>query len=206
MDSSNVSASAYVTIFAFLFSIFAVLLLLLWLTWSKEGKRGSVSPYTGSKMRFGVDIAKSIQMYVQAFLQDEQQPENPPIDFTTAAVCSDTGRIFPNCVTPGEHVVLDWEFIKKRVDGVFISWGALSEHEQAVIKLLHGTVEGFQTEQSSQQIRPEKVEREYARLAPGPLYVDRKTKILVGWKKVPGTTFEVLVVQKPMYESIEQTL
>ena len=32
---------------------------------------------------------------------------------------------------------------------------------------------------------------------PGPLYVDIETKVLLGWKVVPGTDLEVLIVQKP---------
>jgi hypothetical protein len=29
------------------------------------------------------------------------------------------------------------------------------------------------------------------------LYVDVETQILIGWKEVPGTEVEVLIVQKP---------
>lgn len=154
-----------------------------------------------------MDVAKSIQSYVNAFIAEEPYPnDNPQIDFSEAAICNETGRIFSNCVAQNARISLDWSFLQKRCQGTYVSWGSLSEHEQAVIKLLHGALDGFQTAASSTKLRPESVEREYALLAPGPLYVDRKTKIVIGWKKVPGTYFEVLIVQRPLYESIDDTL
>jgi hypothetical protein len=157
-------------------------------------------------MRLGIDVAKSITGMVQAFLEEQPQPENPKIDFVRAAYCPVTGRIFPDCVSPSEQVTLSWSFIKQRCEGTFVSWGSLSEEERGILRLLHGTLEGYQTEQSSSRPRPEGVEEEFSVLSPGPLYADRKTKVLVGWKKVPGTYFEVLVVQQPRFQSLEETL
>jgi hypothetical protein len=53
---------------------------------------------------------------------------------------------------------------------------------------------------------PQEIDSFHALLKPGPLYVDRETKNLLGWKEVPGTEFEVLIVQTPIYESVDQTL
>ena len=58
-------------------------------------------------------------------------------------------------------------------------------------------MEGFQTEYSSQISAPSKVEPFYAMTTPGPLYVDLDTKVLLGWKSVPLTDLEIMVVQKP---------
>jgi hypothetical protein len=65
---------------------------------------------------------------------------------------------------------------------------------------------GYQTQHSSTQPDPKDINEYHAMLKPGPLYVDRVTKILMGWKEVPGTQFEVLIVQKPIYQSIDETL
>jgi hypothetical protein len=157
-------------------------------------------------MRLGIDVASSLASYVNAYLQEQEQPDNPDIDFGNAAYCPQSGRIFPNCVHAGEQVALSWDFIKKRYKGAFVSWGSLTEEERGVVKLLHETVEEFQTEKSSYKLRPEDVEGEYVVMAPGPLYIDKATRVLMGWKKVPGTYFEVLVVQKPKFQTIEETL
>ena len=157
-------------------------------------------------MRLGIDVARSMTCMVDVFMQDQPQPENPKIDFAAAAYCPATGRIFPNCVGPNEQVTLTWDFLSHRHKGTYVSWGSLSEEEQGILKLLHGSLEGYQTEKSSKRFRPEDVEEEFCSLAPGPLYVDRKEKVVIGWKKVPGTHFEVLVVQRPRFQSLEETL
>ncbi len=190
----------------FLISIFLILALMLWLGWVTEERRGDVSPYAKVKMRLGIDVARSIQEYINGFLADELKPDNPAIDFTQAAICNETGRIFTNCVNNKGYITLDWSFIQKRLPGTYVSWGALSENEKAIVKLLHGSLDGFQTEQSCPKIRPQDIDREYALLSPGPLYIDRRTKILIGWKKIPGTYFEALIVQRPIYQSIDDTL
>lgn len=188
--------------------IFALLSFVLWMSWKREGRRGDVSPYTKSPMRLGGDVARSLAEQVNAFLEEQPQPGNPPIDFELCSYCPITGRCFPLTVSPPpfEQVSLSWDFIKRRSSGTFVSWGSLSEEERGVLKLLHDSVDEFQTENSSSHPRPEDVEEQYALLSPGPLYVDRQTKILLGWKRVPGTYFEVFVLQRPRYEHIDETL
>ena len=66
-----------------------------------------------------------------------------------------------------------------------------------VIRRQHGSLDGFQTDHSSSQSIPRLVEPEFAYLKPSPLLVDFNTATLMGWKQVPGTDFEVLIVQKP---------
>lgn len=195
-----------VLLFSF-FSILFVLFLLLQLNWKREFRRGDLSLYSKQPMRLGLDVARSLAAHVNAFLVEQpSQSDNPPIDFDRAAYCPITGRIFPLSVTSGEQVVLSWDFIPKRIKGTFVSWGSLSEEERGVARLLHESLDGFQTEHSSLRPRPQDVEEEFALLSPGPLYIDRQTKIVVGWKTVPGTYFEVLVVQRPRFQSMEETL
>jgi hypothetical protein len=204
-----IEESGFRAIFALIATLAGVLFVLfslLWVGWKEEAIRGDRSPYAKCPMRLGVDIAKTIARMVNVFLAEYPPEDNPQINFEMAAYCSETGRIFSNCVTSSEKIRLSWEFLSARTSGTFISWGAISKEEQGVIKLLHDSLEGFQLEKSSARIRPQDVEEEYARLSPGPLYVDRRTRILMGWKKVPGTRFEVLIVQRPKYQSLEDTL
>jgi hypothetical protein len=193
-------------IIASLVAILGLLSFLLWFGWKKEKVRGSVCPYCRETMSLGIDVARSISCMVDAFMQEQPQPDNPKIDFMTAAYCPTSGRIFPNCVGPHEQILLSWDFLNKRYKGTYVSWGSLSEEERGVLKLLHGSLEGYQTETSSKRLRPEDVEEEFTSLAPGPLYVDRKERVVIGWKKVPGTHFEVLIVQRPRFQSLEETL
>lgn len=154
----------------------------------------------------GVDFPKSLTRQVEEFLKGLPQPENGPFDINYAAICRDTKRIFPNAVTRGEVIRLNWDFLDKRYRGNWVSWGSLSEMQQGMIKLHHRSVEGFQLEKSCPNRKPEDIESWYAILRPGPLYVDVATKILLGWQRVPGTDFEVLVVKKPDYDSIDEVL
>lgn len=202
----DVGFQTILVVFASLVAVLVILFFLLWVGWKKEGIRGNSCPYCGRPMRLGIDVASSLSAMVQAYLEEQPQPENPKIDFVRAAYCPVTGRIFPECVTSTEQVTVSWNFIKKRCEGTFVSWGALSEEEKGILKILHGSLEGFQTEQSSSHVRPEDVEEEYSALSPGPLYIDRKSKTVMGWKKVPGTYFEVLVVQQPRFQTLEETL
>ena len=136
-DIETLGQSAIFVLFFSFFSIIAVLGALLWLGWWVSKKRGSLSPYAKKPMMLGVDIAPSMIRFVDEFLLDHPQPDNPPIDFKTAAICPETGRIFPNCVKRGEIVRLDWSFLRKRFPGNYVSWGSLSELEQGTLRMLH---------------------------------------------------------------------
>jgi hypothetical protein len=206
MDIEQTGLQTIITVFISFIVILAIFLSLTWVGWKREGRRGDTCPYTHEPMRLGVDVAASLNFYVNAFLQEQERPNNPDIDFGKAAYCPKTGRIFPNCVQAGEQISLSWNFIQKRYKGAFVSWGSMSPEEQGVVKLLHESVDEFQTEKSSPKLRPEDVEEEYALTSPGPLYIDKATRVLMGWKKVPGTYFEVLVVQSPTFQTLEETI
>lgn len=202
----NIGSHVVVLLFSSLAAVLAVLIFLLWVGWRKEEIRGDTCPYCKRPMRFGMDVAQSIVNMVNAFFVDLDPLDNPKIDFVRAAYCPETGRIFPNCVGQNDQISLSWDFLSNRCPGTYVSWGSLSEEERGILKLLHGSVEGFQTEVSSLQSRPQDGEEEFYSLAPGPLYVDRREKTLLGWQKVPGTRFEVLVLQRPRFHSLEETL
>ncbi len=195
----------FVLISSFLL-VMAAMMGLLWFGWWVSRKHGSVSPYSKKPMTLGIDIVPSIRTYVNDFILSHSQPENNPIDFDHAAICPETGRVFPNSVVRGSFVRLDWTFLQKFYPGKYVSWGSLNELEQATIRLCHEDMVGYQTETSCPMSLPQEIDDHFAHTSPGPLYVDRARKILLGWKEVPGTEFEVLIIQLPIYDSIDETL
>lgn len=205
-DIEGLGQNAIFLLFFSFFLMIAVFSFLLWVGWWVSIKKGSVCPYTKKPMKLGVDVAASVGRYVEDFMLSFPQPENKPFDFRYAAISEETGRIFPDCVKKAEIVRLDWTFIQKRYPGKYVSWGSLSDYEKANISLCHESMAGFQTEQSCPNPVPQDTLVPYTLTKPGPLYVDRQTKILLGWKEVHGTEFEVLIVQKPIYDSIDETL
>ena len=159
--------------------------------------RRDVSPYTGLPLRHAKELTFATQEKITQYLRDLKDFDNRPFNFSYAAFCRETGRIFPDAVTLTGAIKLDWTFIIKRYRGDFVSWGSLSEQQQKEIKEAHHSLSGFQVDYSSANPSPRLVEEKMAVAKPGPLYVDPATRILMGWKKVPGTELEVLLVQKP---------
>ena len=203
----DVGFKAIFTLVGSLIGILAILAGLIILNFKRQvtSKKGSL--YSKEPLILGVDVARSLAVLVEDFMVSQPQPENAPFELSTAAICRGTGRIFPDCVDATEVIRLDWSFLPKRYKGTYASWGALSEDEQVRIKLIHvNELEGYQTEESSKHISPTDVEDYFKEISPGPLYVDRMKGTLIGWKCVPGTHFEVLVVQLPKFKSIEESL
>ncbi|MDB6081354.1 MAG: conserved putative rane protein [Chlamydiia bacterium] len=205
-DVGNLGAQAIALLFFSLIFIIGLLGALLWYGRWISKTRGALSPYTKQPMMLGTDMPISIGRQVEEYMKSLKQPENPPFDYTKASICRDTGRIFPNTVRRGEIIHLNWNFLQERYPGSWISWGSLPDMQRGVIKLCHRSLAGFQTEVSSPNPQPESINAHYAMQKPGPLYVYAAKKVLLGWKVVPGTYFEVLIVQKPDYETIEDTL
>lgn len=191
------------TIIMFVVSIlivFAIMIALLWVGWWVTSRRGSVSPYSGQPMKFGEDLAFSAAERVNRFMNRFEDKENPAVDLRWAAICGETGRIFPSCVNRWGVVRLKWDFLRKRHPGNWVSWGSLDLVTQSDIARYHESMEGFQTQHNSPKRMPQDVDAYFANIKPGPLYVDIGTKMLMGWKCVPGTNLEVLIVQKPDLE------
>jgi len=179
-------------------SLFIGLALYCYYTYWVRARERALCPYTRRPMRFGTEISYTGVEKVLRFLHYEVRGyDNRIFKMRRALVCRDTGRIFPDTVSWSGRPKIDWSFIKKRYPGNFVSWGSLNPEQQQEIRESHEKLEGFQTENSSPEPAPRAVTPEYAYTIPGPLYVDPQTKVLMGWKCVPNSPFEVLVIQKP---------
>lgn len=182
-------------ILVLILTLFALCVYGIWLS----RKPDSVSPYSHLPMRRGSDLSYFAAEKTLRFLYDFHQYDNRIFSLKRSAVCRETGRIFPNAVTWFDKIELDWTFLHKRYPGSYVSWGSLTAEQQGIIRNGHDSLEGFQTDFSSPNPVPKAVEAKYALAKPGPLYVDINTKVLLGWKSVPDTDLEVLIVQKPKY-------
>jgi len=186
-----------------LFGIFLLIVILgliaifafnLWLTRLSP----SLSPYSKLPLQRGSELSYDTSIKVLRFLYDMHQYDNRIFNLRQAAVCRETGRIFPDAVTWYDRIKVDWSFLQKRYPGKYVSWGSLIPEQQELLRAMHESLEDFQTEFSSPNPQPRAIEAKYAFAKPGPLYVDIETNVLLGWKIVPDTDFEVLVVQKPI--------
>lgn len=176
-----------------LFGLVAVLIYNSWLNATSV----SLSPYTGRPLRKATDLHWMTTEKVLRYLFRMHDYHNQMFDMRQAAYCRETGRLFSDVYTWYGSIKVDWGFLQKRFPGDYVSWGSLSQEQKIIIIDRHYSLEGFQTEISSPQPSPVKIEPEYAYAKPGPLYVDLTTSVLIGWKCVPETELEVLIVQKP---------
>ena len=183
---------------AVIFLSFFLLVALFWFGWRMTQRSHSVSPYTGVPLRRTTEISYYSAERILKYLYDLHQYDNRIFKLKRAAFCRETGRIFQDCITWFDVINVDWNFLQKRHPGHWVSWGSLPKESKDAIREAHASLDGFQTEESTATPAPRMIESEYAYTKPGPLYVDPETKILLGWKKVPGTEFEVLIVQKPI--------
>lgn len=177
---------------------FILVCLAFWFGWWVSQRSHSVSPYTGVPLRRALDLSYYSAERVLRYMYDLHQYDNRVFKLSRAAFCRETGRIFTNCITWMDTIRVDWTFLQKRYPGHYVSWGSLSSEQQRAIREAHDSLEDFQTEISSPSPAPRAIEPEYVFTKPGPLYVDIETKVLLGWKEVPGTDLEVLIVQKPI--------
>jgi hypothetical protein len=159
----------------------------------------SLSLYSRKPLRKATDLSYFAAEKLLRFLYDMHQYDNKIFSIKKAAFCRETGRVFPNAVTWYGQIDVDWTFLQKRYPGSYVSWGSLTEEQQEIIRTAHDSLAGFQTDFSSPYPSPKQLEAKYAFATPGPLYVDVRNKVLLGWKCVPDTDLEVLIVQKPKY-------
>lgn len=192
LPESNVVLFALLILGAFL-GLFVFFLI----GWRLSHGKAALSPYTGQPLRRGEDLSYYSMERVLRYLYSLRDYHNQIFTFRRSAFCRETGRIFPNCINRFGFMRVDWSFLQQRYPGTFVSWGSLSSEQQAAIRDMHDSLEGFQTEHSSTQSQPKSVEPAYAFMKPGPLYVDINSFVLVGWKNVPDTNLEVLMVQRP---------
>lgn len=177
-------------------------LALFYMGWWLTNRPGSSSPYTGAPMALGSNLSYEAVRKVHAYLESLPSNENQFFELNKAAVCRETGRVFPNSVNYMEIVSVNWGFLNKRYPGTYVSWGSLSNEEKETVLSSHSSLEGFQTEHSCPNSSPKEIDSVNVMSVPGPLYVDVEARVLLGWKRVPGTGLEVLVVQCPNLSQI----
>lgn len=195
---AQVAPTDLATFTFFVLLVFFALVGLFLMTYSFWRPKNSVSPYTGTDLRSADDLPFATRKKINHYLREYHQYDNRQFDFAKAAVCRETGRVFSNCINWMGVIRLDWTFLKRRYpDCIFVSWGSLSKEQQKEIRDVHESLAEFQTEFSSPEPNPRDIDPQYAYAQPGPLYVDLESKILLGWKTIPDTQLEVLIVQKP---------
>ena len=192
IDNSDVILFTLVFLGVFLLMVAAF----FWSAWASKHSV-SKSPYSGLPLRRASEIPYEGARKVLQYLYDRHEYDNRLFDIKRASFCRETGRIFPDSVSWLDTIYVDWNFLRKRCLGNYVSWGSLTAVQQTVILSYHESLEGYQTEFSSSNPAPSAIEKEYAFMKPGPLYVDIDTKVLLGWQEVADTEFEVLIVQRP---------
>lgn len=207
-DLEAVSRTAPFFIVLALLVVVGLMVGILYLGWWISSRQGSLSPYSHKPMGRGEDLAYSAVERVSSFLDKLEQSDNRPFAMKYAAFCRQTGRIFPSSRSLFGWIRIRKNFLNHRYDRPWVSWGSLSPLEQGEVRRCHDSLDGFQTEVSCPRPRPEDIDAYYSMVKPGPLYVDLSSKELLGWKRIPGTQLEVLIVQHPRYElvhSLEET-
>lgn len=200
MISQYISVITYEDVAFFSFAIlfvFALLLATFFFGYWISKRQVTLSPYSKRPLRRGSDLSYYGIEQILRYLYNMHQFDNRMFDLNRAAYCRETGRIFPNALTWYGTINVDWNFLQRRYPGNWVSWGSLTSHQQEAIIKAHHRLEGYQMDYSSPQVSPRQIEPEYAFRKPGPLYVDMDTKILMGWKCVPDSDYEVLIVTKP---------
>jgi len=197
-DNSSLESLTYSS----LILVIGVMLFFLFWGWRSTKKKNEIlSPYTGNPVRRFDSLSYESIEKVKEFMERQAGYDNRMFNIHRAVVCRDTGRIFPNAITWYGKMELDWTFLQKRHLGDYVSWGSLTKETQREIQNLHDSLEEFQTELSSTVPSPRIIEKSLAYLKPGPLYVNPDTNELLGWKCIPDSELEVLIVQKPKDKS-----
>lgn len=181
-----------------LIAAFLLMLTFVWIGWWFTRTKTPVkSLYTGLPVRPAITLPYASKVSVNTFMKQFPGYDNRLFLFRKSVFCRETGRIFPNTINWYGKIKLDWSFLQKRFPGHFVSWGSLDDAQKKHVRELHHSLEGFQTQFSSLNPSPRDFDPEYIYLKPGPLYVDIDSHVLLGWKCVPETDLEVLIVQRP---------
>ncbi len=194
---ASVDGAAVVSIAVTILVAVVVMLLVLWMGWRYSQKRPPPGPYSPLPLRRAVDLPYASMGKVYVFMTSLHEYDNRMFNIHRAALCRETGRIYPEAINRFGRIHVDWTFLHKRYPGTWVSWGSLTGSQQRDFRKAHRSLDGFQTEFSCDNPSPRAIKPEHSLSKPGPLYVDFDTKIAMGWKLVPGTDLEVLVVQKP---------
>ncbi len=173
------------------------MLAILWLGKKlTEKPRQTLSPYSKVPLRRANTLRYTTLYKIKRYLVDMEDYNNRVFDINYAALDRDTGRIFPDCVSLIGKIALDWSFLQKRKSGNWVSWGSLPDDRKQDLFDKHGTLNEFQTEFSCPHPLPKDIEKPYVYAKPGPLYVNLENDEIMGWKIIPGTDLEILVVKE----------
>lgn len=163
-----------------------------------------LSPYTKTPLRKASELSYRSMVKVYKYMLENENYDNRRIKFWKSLFCRETGRIFQDSINwYGGFKQIDWSFLSKRCFGHYVSWGSLGEDQKRAIREVHESLDGFQIGFSCPNPLPKDITPEYIYAKPGPLYVDLHTKVLIGWKSIPDSELEILVVQKPKLPSYD---
>ena len=189
-------------IFTILVLVLGLCIAAIWIGWWMQNRGRTLSPYTGLPLRKTTELSYSSLAKVHNYLTSYLQYDNRMFIIRRASYCRDTGRIFPDSVTWFGEIKMNWGFLRKRYPGNWISWGSLNKDQQDAVRAFHETLADFQTEFSCPEPAPRYIDDKFVYSKPGPLYVDLDSKTLLGWKSIPDSDLEVLIVQKPNKQSL----
>ena len=120
-----------------------------------------VSPYSEMPLRRAGTLRYTTQFIIKRYLKDMEDYDNRQFELNRASLCRETGRIFPDSVNWYGKMHVDWNFLRKRMPGSWISYGSLAEDRRQEIWDKHGTLAGFQTELSCEKPLPQEIEEEF---------------------------------------------
>lgn len=174
-----------------------MLVMLALARYGSRSPRQVKSPYGNLPMRTVDDLSYDAIGKIYLYLTGLREYDNRMPALSGLLICRETGRVFFDAKDWLGRFSLDWSFLKRRYPGHYVSWGSLTPAQKAAIYEIHRNLEGYQTAFSCPNIVPSAITTPYALAKPGPLYVDLHTCVLIGWKELPGTDLELLIVQKP---------
>lgn len=196
MGPSGATAIWVIVVLLLLFGVMVAILFFGWLS-TKKKVSYVLSPYAKVPVRPLLSVNFLALQKIEDFIETLPGYDNRMFNFKRSVYCRETGRIFFDCVDWKGKVSLDWSFLQQRHRGSWVSWGSLREEKQREFKEKHESLKNFQVELSCPNLKPEEITDEYLYVKPGPLYADLLSYKLLGWQIVPGTDFEVLVLQLP---------
>ncbi len=139
-------------------------------------RRGARSPFSGKAMRHGKEFSFEAVSKVLAFLEAENDKDNLPFDLEKAAICEETGRIFPDALNAFEVVKLKKPYTKHFYKAKMEALENLSEKEQMDLRENCDNFSFFSKNSS--------------------IFVDREKGNILAWKKIPETALELMLVKK----------
>ena len=114
--------------------------------WWLSRRNSTPSPYTNHPLRYGSDLNYRTVEKVLRFLYDMRDYHNRMFVLNRAAICRDTGRIFPEAITWCGSIKVDGDFLQKKFLGKFVSWGSLTLDQQEIVIIRHKKLDGFKVD------------------------------------------------------------